>query len=143
VAAALAAPDRTAVAVVGDGGVLMTGQEIETAARHSVPAVVLVLQNGMYGTIAMHQARELGRTSAVDISGVDLVRWAEGLGAAGYSVNHASELDEALQQAIAARVPAVVAVRTDPEIISPAATLGELLGQTPPGPGPQASHRMP
>ncbi|HYH29570.1 MAG TPA: thiamine pyrophosphate-dependent enzyme [Pseudonocardia sp.] len=128
VAASLAAPDRTAVAVVGDGGVLMTGQEIETAVRLGAPAVVLVLQNGLYGTIAMHQARELGRTSAVDISGVDLVRWAEGLGAAAYGVTDAAELDGALRQAVAGRRPAVVAVRTDPEVISPAATLGELLG---------------
>jgi acetolactate synthase-1/2/3 large subunit len=131
VAAALAAPERTAVAVVGDGGVLMTGQEIETAARLGAPAVVLVLQNGLYGTIAMHQARELGRTSAVDISGVDLVRWAEGLGAAAYGVTEAAELDGALQQALAGRKPAVVAVRTDPDVISPAATLGGLLGRVP------------
>jgi acetolactate synthase-1/2/3 large subunit len=128
VAAALAAPDRTAVAVVGDGGVLMTGQEIETAVRLGAPAVVVVLQNGMYGTIAMHQARDLGRTSGVDISGVDLVRWAEGLGAAAYGVTDAAGLDDALRKAVAGRRPAVVAVRTDPDVINPATTLGALLG---------------
>jgi acetolactate synthase I/II/III large subunit len=127
VAASLAAPERTAVAVVGDGGVLMTGQELETAVRLGAPAVVLVLQNGLYGTIAMHQARDIGRTSGVDIGGVDLVRWAEGLGAAAYGVTDAEQLDDALTEAVAARRPAVVAVRTDPEIITPAATLGELL----------------
>jgi acetolactate synthase I/II/III large subunit len=131
VAAALAAPERPVVAVVGDGGVLMTGQEIETAVRLGAPVVVLVLQNGMYGTIAMHQARDIGRTAGVDIGDVDLVRWAEGLGAAAYGVTDGAGLDGALEQALAGRRPAVVAVRTDPEVISPAATLGDLLGRVP------------
>jgi acetolactate synthase I/II/III large subunit len=131
VAAAVAAPERTAVAVVGDGGVLMTGQEIETAVRLGAPLVVLVLQNGMYGTIAMHQARDLGRTSGVDIGTVDLVRWAEGLGADAYGVTEAGELDEALRRAVAGRRPAVVAVRTDPDVITPTATLAGLLERVP------------
>jgi acetolactate synthase I/II/III large subunit len=131
VAAAVAAPERTAVAVVGDGGVLMTGQEIETAVRLGAPVVVLVLQNGMYGTIAMHQARDLGRTSGVDIGAVDLVRWAEGLGAAAYGVTEAGELDDALRRAVTGRRPAVVAVRTDPDIITPTATLAGLLERVP------------
>ncbi|TQM36040.1 thiamine pyrophosphate-dependent enzyme [Pseudonocardia cypriaca] len=131
VAAAVAAPERTAVAVVGDGGVLMTGQEIETAVRLGAPVVVLVLQNGMYGTIAMHQARDLGRTSGVDIGLVDLVRWAEGLGAAAYGVTDARELDEAVRRAVTGRRPAVVAVRTDPDIITPTATLTGLLERVP------------
>lgn len=131
VAAAVAAPERTAVAVVGDGGVLMTGQEIETAVRLEAPVVVLVLQNGLYGTIAMHQARDLGRTSGVDIGAVDLVRWAEGLGAAAYGVTGAAELDDALGRAVAGRRPALVAVQTDPEIISPTATLAGLLERVP------------
>ena len=127
VAAALAAPERAVVAVVGDGGALMTGQEIETAVRVGAPVVVLVLQNGMYGTIAMHQARDLGRTSGVAIGDVDLVRWAEGLGATAYGVRDVGELDRALRQALAGRRPAVVAVRTDPDVISPAARLGDLI----------------
>jgi acetolactate synthase-1/2/3 large subunit len=127
VAAALAEPGRPCVAVVGDGGVLMTGQEIETAVRHGAPVVVVVLQNGMYGTIAMHQARDLGRTSGVDIGDVDLVRWAEGLGAAAFGVTDAGELDRALTDALAAGRPAVVAVRTAPDVISPAARLADLL----------------
>jgi acetolactate synthase-1/2/3 large subunit len=131
VAAAVAAPERTAVAVVGDGGVLMTGQEIETAVRLGAPVVVLVLQNGMYGTIAMHQARDLGRTSGVDIGLVDLVRWAEGLGAAAYGVTDAGELDEAVRRAVTGRRPAVVAVRTDPDVITPTATLTGLLERVP------------
>jgi acetolactate synthase I/II/III large subunit len=99
--------------------------------RIGAPVVVLVLQNGMYGTIAMHQARDVGRTSGVDIGAVDLVRWAEGLGAAAYGVTEAAQLDDALERAITGRRPAVVAVQTDPEIISPTATLAGLLERVP------------
>jgi acetolactate synthase I/II/III large subunit len=99
--------------------------------RLGAPVVVLVLQNGMYGTIAMHQARDLGRTSGVDIGSVDLVRWAEGLGAAAYGVAEAAELDDALHGAVTGGRPAVVAVRTDPEIITPTATLAGLLERVP------------
>jgi acetolactate synthase-1/2/3 large subunit len=129
VAAKLAAPHRATVAVVGDGGVLMTGQEIETAVRLGAPIVVLIMQNGLYGTIAMHQARDIGRTTAVDIGDVDLVRWAEGLGAAAYGVTDAGDLDRVLRQALAQSRPAVVAVRTEPEVISPTARLGDLLAR--------------
>lgn len=81
VAAALADPSRTVVAMVGDGGVLMTGQELETAVRWRLPIIVVVFQNGLYGTIAMHQARAVGRLSAVEIGALDLAGWARGLGA--------------------------------------------------------------
>jgi acetolactate synthase-1/2/3 large subunit len=57
IGAALAEPGRRVVALAGDGGFLMTGQELETAARVGVPVLVVVFQNGLYGTIAMHQAR--------------------------------------------------------------------------------------
>ncbi|WP_211261120.1 thiamine pyrophosphate-dependent enzyme [Pseudonocardia acaciae] len=129
VAAKLAAPHRAVVAVVGDGGALMTGQEIEVAARHGAPIVVVVMQNGLYGTIAMHQARDLGRTAAVDIGAVDLVSWAAGLGAAGYQVCDAGDLHAVLRDALAQPRPAVVAVRTEPDVISPTARLDQLLAR--------------
>lgn len=129
VAAKLAAPHRDVVAVVGDGGVLMTGQEMEVAVRHGAPIVVVVMQNGMYGTIAMHQAREVGRTAAVDIGAVDLASWAEGLGAAGYRVDDAGDLDPTLRDAFTQGRPALVAVRTEPDVISPTARLDELIAR--------------
>jgi acetolactate synthase I/II/III large subunit len=129
VAAKLAAPHRAVVAVAGDGGVLMTGQEIEVAVRHGAPIVVVVMQNGMYGTIAMHQAREVGRTAAVDIGAVDLASWATGLGAAGYQVDDADGLDGALRDALAQRRPALVAVRTEPNVISPTARLDQMMAR--------------
>ncbi|MBV2362512.1 thiamine pyrophosphate-dependent enzyme [Streptomonospora nanhaiensis] len=129
VAAKLAAPHRTVVAVAGDGGVLMTGQELETAARLGLAVTVVVFQNGLYGTIAMHQARELGRTAAVDIGGpLDLASYARGLGAAGRTATTPGELADALAEAVAAEGPTLIDVRTDPDIISPEASLSGLLG---------------
>ncbi|QBI53907.1 thiamine pyrophosphate-dependent enzyme [Streptomonospora litoralis] len=128
VAAKLAAPNRTVVAAVGDGGVLMTGQELETAARLGLAITVVVFQNGLYGTIAMHQASELGRRAGTDISGpLDLASYARGLGAGGATAETAVELADALADAAAAEGPVLIDVRTDPDAISPEATLAGLL----------------
>ncbi|WP_028647771.1 thiamine pyrophosphate-dependent enzyme [Nocardiopsis sp. CNT312] len=129
VAAKIAAPGRTVVAVAGDGGALMTGQELETAVREGAAVTVVVFQNGLYGTIAMHQARELGRIAGTRISGpLDLAGYARSLGALGATVRTRPELVRALAAAVAADRPTLVDVRTDPEVISPGATLTDLLG---------------
>ncbi|MDP8977630.1 MAG: thiamine pyrophosphate-binding protein [Actinomycetota bacterium] len=128
VGAKLARPDRMVVAVVGDGGLLMTGQELETAVRCDAPITVVVFQNGLYGTIAMHQARSVGRTAGVRIGGpLDLAAYARGLGAAGVTVDGAEELPDALADAVGADRATLVDVRTDPDVISPTARLSELL----------------
>ncbi|MDA8371495.1 MAG: thiamine pyrophosphate-binding protein [Nocardiopsaceae bacterium] len=128
VAAKLVEPHRTVVAVAGDGGALMTGQELETAVRLGLPIIAVVFQNGLYGTIAMHQARELGRTAATSISGpLDLAGYARGLGARGVTVSSPEELEQALTEALSADVATLVDARTDPDIISPGATLSGLL----------------
>ena len=128
VAAKLAAPDRRVVAIVGDGGFLMTGQEIETAVRYGVPITVVVFRNGMHGTIAMHQTREMGRTAGVEIGDVDLAGYARSLGAAGHTARDPDELVPALERALASDVVSLVDVVTDPDIISPSARLSELAG---------------
>jgi acetolactate synthase-1/2/3 large subunit len=130
VAASLAAPDRRVVALCGDGGFLMTGQEIETAVRYGVPITVVVFRNGMHGTIAMHQAREMGRTAGVEIGDVDLAGYARSLGATGHTVRDPDELAPALERALASDGVALVDVVTDPDIISPSARLSELAGET-------------
>jgi acetolactate synthase-1/2/3 large subunit len=128
VAAKITAPDRTVVAVAGDGGALMTGQELETAVRMGAPITVVVFQNGLYGTIAMHQARELGRIAGTRISGpLDLAGFARSLGARGATVHTREELEKALAESVEADLPTLVDVRTDPEVISPSATLSGLL----------------
>jgi acetolactate synthase-1/2/3 large subunit len=128
VAAKLAAPERRVVAVAGDGGFLMTGQELETAVRYGAAILVVVFRNGMHGTIAMHQARELGRTAGTEIGDVDLASYARSLGAEGYTVRDPGELVPALEGALASEAVALVDVVTDPDIISPSARLSELAG---------------
>lgn len=127
VAAKMARPERTVIAMVGDGGALMTGQEVETAVRHGAPIVVIVFQNGLYGTIAMHQATAHGRLSAVEIGPLDLAAWARGLGAQGYTVDRPEELEPALSRALACGRPCVVDVHTDPDVITADARLADLL----------------
>ena len=128
VAAKLAAPERCVVAAVGDGGFLMTGQEIETAVRYRAQILVVVFHNRMHGTIAMHQTRKLGRTAGIEIGEVDLAGYARSLGAVGYTVCSGDELTPALGEALAANTVALVDVITDPDLISPSARLSELAG---------------
>ncbi|MDP8949676.1 MAG: thiamine pyrophosphate-binding protein, partial [Actinomycetota bacterium] len=128
VAAKLASPERRVVAVVGDGGFLMSGQELETAVRYGVQITVVVFRNGMHGTIAMHQARDLGRTAGTEIGEVDLAGYARSLGAAGYTVRDTDELVPVLAEALASGTVALVDVVTDPDLISPSVRLSELAG---------------
>lgn len=129
VAARLVAPERPVIGVVGDGGVLMTGQELETAVRYGAPVAVVVFRNGLYGTIAMHQARSFGRLSGVGIGGpsLDLSTWARGLGATGVLVRSAEQLADALADALRGGAPTLIDVPTDPEAISPGNRLSALL----------------
>ena len=130
VAAKLAAPDKTVVASCGDGGFLMTGQEVETAVRYGVPITVVVFRNGLHGTIAMHQKRDLGRTAGIEIGEVDLAGYARSLGAEGHTVREPEELAPALEAALASGAVSLVDVVTDPDVISPTARLSELAAET-------------
>ena len=129
VAAKLAAPDRTVVAVAGDGGFLMTGQEIETAVRYGAKITVVVFRNGLHGTIAMHQARSVGRTAGVEIGEVDLAAYARSLGAEGHTVREGEDLVPALETALASAEVSLVDVVTDPDVITPSARLSEMAGE--------------
>jgi acetolactate synthase I/II/III large subunit len=126
VAAKLAAPDRTVVACCGDGGFLMTGQEIETAVRYGAAITVVVFRNRLHGTIAMHQKRALGRTAGVEIGEVDLAGYARSLGAEGHTVRDPDDLAPALEVALASETVTLLDVVTDPDIISPSTTLSEI-----------------
>ena len=119
VAAKLAEPHRTVVATVGDGGIMMTGQEIETAVRHRAPIIVLAFQNNLYGTIAMHQAREHRPLSAVGIGPLDLAAWARALGAAGRTLTDPADIEPALAEALASPLPYVLDIHTDPARLTP------------------------
>jgi acetolactate synthase I/II/III large subunit len=131
VAAKLAAPDRTVVACCGDGGFLMTGQEVETAVRYGAAITVVVFRNGLHGTIAMHQKQALGRTAGVEIGEVDLAGYARSLGAEGYTVRDPDGLAPALEDALASDTVTLLDVVTDPDVISPSTTLSEIIGESP------------
>jgi acetolactate synthase I/II/III large subunit len=126
VGAKIASPQSTVVALCGDGGFLMTGQEIETAVRYGVGITVVVFRNGLHGTIAMHQARDVGRTAGSDIGPVDLGGFARSLGAEGFTVADPDDLEPALRDAVAHEGVSLVDVATDPDLISPTARLSEL-----------------
>ena len=129
--AALAAkvvhPRRTVVAVAGDGDFLMCGQELATAVQHGLDVVVLVVDNRMYGTIRMHQERAYpGRVIATDLQNPDFAALAEAYGAAGETVADTGEFPAALDRALEAGRPAVLALRVDPEAIAPGLSISAL-----------------
>ena len=132
VAAALADPDgRTVVAVVGDGGFLMTGQEIETAVRCGLNLIVVVFRNGMYGTIAMHQLKNLGRVAGITIGAVDIAGFGRSLGAHGISVEREDHLAAAFEEAVRRGGVSVIDIRVDPELTTPTRRLSALAAPTP------------
>ena len=127
VAAKIAAPARTVVAFAGDGEFLMNGQEFATAVQYGAAIVVLVVNNGMYGTIRMHQEREFpGRVSGTELANPDFAAYARAFGGHGETVERSAEFAPAFQRAIASGKPAIIELRIDPEAITPSATLSGL-----------------
>ena len=100
IAAKLAFPEQTVVAVTGDAGFMMNCQEIETALRIGTPIVILIWNDSAYGLIEWHQLRRFGRTSHIDFGNPDFVKFAESFGAKGYRVEAAEDLAPVLKQAI-------------------------------------------
>jgi acetolactate synthase-1/2/3 large subunit len=100
IAAKLAFPDRKVVAVSGDAGFLMNSQEIETALRLRTAFVVLVWNDSKYGLIEWHQQLKFGRSSHIDFTNPDFVKYAESFGAKGYRVEAAADLVPTLRQAL-------------------------------------------
>ncbi|MHB8646040.1 MAG: thiamine pyrophosphate-dependent enzyme [Thermomicrobiales bacterium] len=127
VGAALARPGVPVLAVAGDGGFLMTGNELETAVRCNLPVIALVFNNCSYGTIRMHQEREFpGRVSATTLGPVDFARFAESLGAHGTRVTDSRDFAPALVHALALRRPALIEVITDSNQIAVGTTIAGL-----------------
>ena len=108
IAAKLAFPETTVVAVTGDAGFMMNSQEIETALRIGTPIVVLIFNDGGYGLIKWHQLRRFGHSSYVDFGNPDFVKYAESFGAKGYRVTAADELVPVLERAIADDTVAII-----------------------------------
>ncbi|ASY63732.1 Acetolactate synthase large subunit [Sinorhizobium sojae CCBAU 05684] len=120
-------PDREVICFAGDGCFLMHGQEFATAIRYRLPIIVLVINNGIYGTIRMHQEREYpGRVSATDLTNPDFAALARAYGGHGETVERTEEFAEAFRRARASGKPAIIEIKLDPEAITPTRTLTEI-----------------
>lgn len=127
IGAALAHPNTPVLAVAGDGGFLMTGNELETAVRCTLPVIALVFNNRSYATIRMHQEREFpDRVSATNLGPVNFALFAQALGAHGVRVIRNRDFAPALQEALALRRPALIEVLTDVEDINVGQTIAGL-----------------
>ena len=127
IAAKAAQPDRPAICFAGDGCFLMTGQELATAVQYRLNVIVLVINNGMYGTIRMHQEREFpGRVLGTDLVNPDFAALARAYGAHGEVVERTEDFAAAFQRAEAAGTPALLELRIDPEALTPRQSLSEI-----------------
>jgi acetolactate synthase-1/2/3 large subunit len=127
IAAARREPTRQVVALAGDGCFLMNGQELATAVRYGLKMLILVIDNGSYSTIRMHQElRYPGRVSGTDLVNPDFAALARAYGAAGETVEATADFAPALTHALAAPGPALLHLKTDVEQIGPSVTIDAL-----------------
>ena len=130
VAAKLVHPQRTVVSWNGDGCYLMNGQELATAVQYGLAVVFVVIDNGMYGTIRMHQEREYpARVSATDLVNPDFAALARAYGAHGETVESTNQFAPAFERAIGSLRPALLHVKVDPQALTMNATLDEIRGR--------------
>jgi len=123
-------PERAVVCFAGDGCFMMHGQEFATAVQYDLPIVVLLIDNGMYGTIRMHQERHYpGRVSATQLRNPDFAAYAQAFGGHGERVETTAQFAPALERALASGKPAILHCLLDPEAITPAQTLSAIRQQ--------------
>ena len=123
-------PKRTVVCFAGDGDFLMNGQEFATAVQYGLPIVVVVIDNGMYGTIRMHQERMYpGRVIGTALRNPDFAAYARAFGGHGETVEETAEFLPAYERALASGLPSILHVKVDPEAITPATTLSAIRAQ--------------
>ena len=127
VAAKLVHPDRIVLCFTGDGDFVMSSPEFATAVQYELPIVVLLVNNGMYATIRMHQERTFpGRLIGTDLVNPDFPALAEAYGGYGERVERTKDFGAAFEQALASGKPALLELPVDPERISPRIRLSEL-----------------
>jgi acetolactate synthase I/II/III large subunit len=127
IAAKLVQPRRTVIGVTGDGDFMMNCQELATAMKYDVKPIILILNNGMYGTIRMHQEREFkARVSGTFLTNPDFVMLAQSFGMLGYRVTSTEQFFIALQEALQKDAGAVIELVTEPAAITPNKTIAEL-----------------
>jgi acetolactate synthase I/II/III large subunit len=127
IAAKLVHPDRTVVAFAGDGCFLMTGQELATAAQYDARVIWCVVNNGMYGTIRMHQERDYPqRTIGTELRNPDFAALARAYGGHGEIVERTADFPDAFRRAQAAGSFALLELRVDPEALTPRYSLSQI-----------------
>lgn len=125
--AKLAFPNKTVISLSGDGGFMMTAQELETAVRNNIPVICLVFNNNMYGTIRMHQEMHYPeKVMATDLGSVSFKDLAISVGAAGYTVHTLEEFETAFDQALMNEKVTVIEIITDKEQISASSTITQI-----------------
>ncbi|MFJ4345496.1 thiamine pyrophosphate-binding protein [Pseudomonas sp. NPDC089401] len=127
VAAKLTYPQRTVVAFAGDGCFMMNGQELATAAHYNARLITIVVNNGMYGTIRMHQERSYpGRVSGTELHNPDFAALARAYGLHGETVTRTEDFVAAFERCQASGKPALIEIQVDPEALTPRMTLSQI-----------------
>ncbi|MCU6432301.1 thiamine pyrophosphate-binding protein [Undibacterium sp. Jales W-56] len=131
VAAKIIAPERTIITFAGDGEYLMNGQELATAVQYHAGVIIIVFNNGMFGTIRMHQEKTFpARVSGTELHNPDFAALARAYGASGEVVSSTAEFAPALQRALAHtrnhRLPALIELRYDGNLITPGMSLAQM-----------------
>jgi acetolactate synthase-1/2/3 large subunit len=127
VAMKLLHPDRDVVCIAGDGDFLMTGQDFATAVQYNLPVIVVLADNGLYGTIRMHQEREYpGRVIATALKNPDFVAYALAFGGYGALVEKTADFPAAFAAARASGKPSIIHLKIDPEAISTFASISAI-----------------
>ena len=120
-------PSRTVVCFAGDGDFLMTGQEFATAVQYDLPVIIVVMDNGMYGTIRMHQERHYpGRVVGTALKNPDFAAYARAFGGYGATVEKTEDFLPAFEAAQKSGKPAIIHLKVDPEALTPAMSLSAI-----------------
>jgi acetolactate synthase I/II/III large subunit len=121
------APERMVIAFAGDGDFLMTGQEFATAVQYQLPVIIVVVDNGMYGTIRMHQERHYpGRVVATGLRNPDFAAYARAFGGHGATVERTADFFPVFEAACRSGLPAILHVKVDPEALTPSMSLSAI-----------------
>ena len=127
IAAKIVDPARVAVAFCGDGDFMMNCQELATAMRYQAKPIVIIVNNGMYGTIRMHQEREYkARVSGTELTNPNFIDFAKSFSMPAYRVEKTEQFAPAIQEALKSSDGAIIEIVIDPEAISPSKRLSEL-----------------
>jgi acetolactate synthase-1/2/3 large subunit len=127
IAAKIARPERHVICFAGDGDFLMSGMELATAVQYNAPVVIVIVNNGMYGTIRMHQEKTYpGRVMGTDLQNPHFAALARSFGAMGEIVEETAQFAPAYERIVASGKPGVIDIHLDPQAITPNTTLDKI-----------------